>query len=105
VGWGLARVGHDGAVAGSPFVTACVVRILNLVGYTAGIEEQRARSIAWLLEHQDGDGGWAASARLLSPRADVTDRAASDLPTESRLDDARTFTTAAVLWALAGSRA
>jgi squalene cyclase len=103
VRWTLARIGQDGAAAGSPFATAWCVRILHLAADAAAVREQRARSVAWLMHRQEPDGGWPASARLVAPRPDVTDRAASPVPPAASLDEARTFTTATVLSALTRS--
>ncbi|MFL5865796.1 MAG: hypothetical protein ACJ766_01695 [Thermoleophilaceae bacterium] len=100
VRWASARAGPDGAVSGSPFATAWCVRLMLLGDDT---REPLGRSIAWLLQSQDPDGGWPATARMVVPRPDVTDPEASPVPPALSLDDARTFTTATVISALARS--
>lgn len=104
--WGRERLGSDGSVGGSAFATAWCVRLLALAegaGGTAATEDTQ-RATHWLLDHQEQDGGWAASARLLVPSAETPDPAASPLPPSQAVDDARVFTTAAVLSALPSGR-
>jgi hypothetical protein len=100
VRWTIGRIDGHGAVFASPFATAWAVRTLVLAADSLDIREIRDRAIAWLIECQDPDGGWPASAWLLVPRPDVTDRSVSPVPPMACLDEARTFTTATVLSAL-----
>jgi hypothetical protein len=99
--WAGARVGDDGAIGDSPFATALGLRILELDG---GAQEPAERAHRWLLDRQEADGGWRASARLQNPRPDITDPS-SRPPAAATIDEARTFTTATVLTALARSAA
>ncbi len=96
--WAAGRIDAGGAVSASPFATALAV--LALGGHH---EHERVRAVGWLAERQEDDGGWAPSARLLAPRPDVVDRLRSPVETVGCLDDARSFTTATVIAALAGS--
>jgi hypothetical protein len=61
--------------------------------------------VGWLVERQAEDGSWAASARMLAPRPDVTDVSSKPVEAAASLDDNRVFTTGAVLWALAEAAA
>ena len=97
--WAGAHVGADGAIGNSPFATALGLRILQLGGGGPGPAQRAAR---WLLDRQETDGGWHASARLQNPRPDVTDPSTRP-PAAATIDEARTFTTATVLTALARS--
>lgn len=92
--WASRRLAPDGGADDSPFATAWCVRVLR------GAGEAADRSRNWLLERQEADGGWEASALLLAPRPDVRDSAPGAPRLECR-DDARVFTTATVLSALA----
>jgi hypothetical protein len=103
VDWCAARLGEDG-VEGSPFPTALCVRALCLDD-TADTDELRDRAVARLLDAQEPDGGWPASALLLAPRPDATDRHAGPVPPMATLDENRIFTTTTVLSALTRSRA
>jgi hypothetical protein len=105
VHWAIARLEPEGAVAGSPFATAWCIRVLRLAEPGTAASAQLGRSVAWLLDRQEPDGGWPASARLLAPRPDATDRTAGDTPPAASLDECRTYTTSTVLSALAGSLA
>ena len=61
---------------------------MHLARDAAAVRKQRERSLSWLVERQDLDGGWPASAWSLAPRPDVTDRASFDTflrEVESRL--------------------
>jgi hypothetical protein len=101
VEWAGARVGADGTIGDSPFATALGLRILKLDARGQGPAQ---RALRWLLDQQEADGGWRASARLQSPRPDVIDPSTRP-PATAAVDDARTFTTATVLTALVGSAA
>jgi hypothetical protein len=95
--WASLRIGADGAIADSPFATALALRILCLNAFGSA---QSRRIVRWLLDQQEDDGGWRASARRQSPRPDVTDPSARPAAV-TEVDDARTLTTATVLTALA----
>jgi hypothetical protein len=101
-GWAAGRLGSDGAAGSSAFATAWLLRTLGLERSAAGVRGHREGAIAWLLRTQESDGGWPASARLVSPRPDLTDRPDSPAPAMACLDEARAFTTATVVSALAG---
>jgi squalene cyclase len=103
--WAATRIGPDGGVADAPFATARALGVLHLAADGTALRQQRERSVRWLIDRQDADGGWPASAWSLAPRPDVTDRKTSPVPPIGCLDEARTFTTAAVLAALTGSAA
>ncbi|HEX2086819.1 MAG TPA: prenyltransferase/squalene oxidase repeat-containing protein, partial [Solirubrobacteraceae bacterium] len=92
--WGVARE------ASGPFATAWRCRLLRLAPEVPGAREAHDRSVAWLLARQEDDGGWPASARMIAPRPDLVARPADGVPVAATLDDARVFTTAAVLSAL-----
>jgi squalene-hopene cyclase-like protein len=98
VQWAGTRVGPEGAIGESPFATALALRILRLNG---GGPRAERRTLRWLLDQQETDGSWRASARLQSPRPDITDPSTRP-PATAAVDEARTFTTATVLTALAG---
>jgi hypothetical protein len=103
VRWTLARVDQNGSVADSPFATALALRTLRLTIEDRIAREARETALAWLLDQQQPDGSWRASAWSLGPRPDVIDRASSSAPPMRCLDEARTFTTSTVLSALTRS--
>jgi len=98
--WSLQRIGPDGSVNSSPFATALALRALHLHRDAPEAAERINASLGWLAQQQEADGGWTASARLISPRPDLTDRDSSPIAPMTTLDEARTFTTATVLSAL-----
>jgi squalene cyclase len=99
VSWALERIA-SGSVEDSPFGTALALRTLALRRDDSGIRKAIVRTVRWLIERQDPDGGWASSARLIAPRPDVTDRDSSPVGLLATVDDARSFTAATVLSAL-----
>jgi hypothetical protein len=103
--WTSGRLEPDGAIAESAFATAWCIRVLRLAEPGTAAPAHLDRSVAWLMDRQEPDGGWAASALLLAPRPDATDRTAVDTPPAACLDEGRTYTTATVLSALVGSLA
>jgi Prenyltransferase and squalene oxidase repeat len=102
--WGLGRLASDGSVRQAPFATAWCVRLLALADNAStgapAAREYRRRATAWLRDQQREDGSWESSARLLVHQPQTRDPAHSDLPPTRTFDDARVFTTAAVLSAL-----
>jgi len=99
--WGLQRIGADGSVNRSAFATALALRTLQIRRDVPMVSERMKAAIGWLTRHQEADGGWPASARMISPRPDLTSRNGTQTPGMSTLDEARTYTTATVLTALA----
>ncbi len=105
VRWARRRLSAEGAVDNSPFATGWCVRLLRLRSDDSTTRAEMERAIRWLVDHQDSDGGWPASARLIAPRPDVTRRSAGDAPPPATsLDEGRTYTTASVLSALLPTR-
>jgi hypothetical protein len=100
--WATARIGLDGSVGSSPFATALAIRTMQ---QASGAAQVLATALAWLAAEQEDDGGWRASAELVSPRPDLTDRELGLVSPITVLDDGRTFTTAVALAALAGNAA
>ena len=100
VRWALGQIGDDGSADGSPFTTAWCARTLRLARDAPGPREQHDRAVSWLVDAQEPDGGWPASAQLVTFRPDVTDPASSPVPPLTTLDENRTFTTATVVAAL-----
>jgi Prenyltransferase and squalene oxidase repeat len=98
VHWALRRLGADGSVRESPFATAWVAQIMRQ-GSGARARAARGRAVAWLVEHQDPDGGWRASGRMLVPRPDLLERP-DPYAGRVAIDRERNFTTASVLFAL-----
>lgn len=102
--WAAGRLEPGGFCVGrgsgrpSPFVTALCLRVLG----PAGCEEPElaARGLAWLLDRQDDDGGWPASALMRVPPPDAHDADTRPAATFVGLDEARVFTTATVLTTL-----
>jgi hypothetical protein len=102
VDWAAARIAAN--MGGSPFPAALCLRVLSLDD-TPRTGESREHVTAGLVERQEPDGGWPASARLLAPRPDARDRDAGPVPPLATLDENRIFTTATVLSALTRSAA
>lgn len=104
VAWAQSRVSAAGAVHSgdgrpSPWATAWCVRALCL-GSTAEARQARARAVQWLVDTQEEDGSWPASARLRVPLPADADAAGPERKINA-LDHNRVFTTAAVMAALA----
>ncbi len=101
--WAQNRVSVTGAVhridgVPSPWATAWCVRILRL-GTTPAAQTACAQAVAWLLNAQQQDGGWASSARLRVPMPGQLDTKRQAKWINS-FDQNRVFTTAAVTAAL-----
>jgi hypothetical protein len=97
VGWGIKR---EERVGESAFATAWCLRLALLRPDDAEARRSVGRAVRLLLDTQEGDGGWRASARLLAPRPDLEVRRVVGADTAATLDDMRFFTTATVLSAL-----
>jgi hypothetical protein len=100
--WAAARIGPDGSVGSSPFATALAIRTMQQAPGAAPAPFLSI-ALAWLAAEQEDDGGWRASAALVSPRPDLADRELGLVAPITVLDDGRTFATAVALAALAGS--
>ena len=103
VAWGQGRVSDTGAVVGtdgiaSPWATAWCVRVLHL-GTTRDAHSACARAVRWLVDAQQPDGSWRASARLRVPMPGQVD-SAGQAGVMNSVDQNRVFTTAAVVAAL-----
>lgn len=111
--WVEARMNSTGAVSstimpsGSPFATALAIRILLLTSSLAEVRMPLIKAIQWLLNQQNADGTWVASAGLQVPPPDCTDPSrftgwtVGDLREGAiSLDQQRLFTTATVLQTL-----
>ena len=95
------------APEGSAFATACALSTLSLGPLTRGDVTIMAQATRWLIGRQGGDGGFAASARLVVPDPDEREpwRRQDWLPGgliegAMVLDHRRVYTTATVLDAL-----
>jgi Prenyltransferase and squalene oxidase repeat len=114
VDWAMQRLSPRGFVAtrdheaGSPFATAWCLRLLLLGKPSATLQGAIDLATQWLVEQQQPDGSWEASARLRVPlpddlNPDRFDQWVYDGRIEGSwgLDQHRVFTTATVLQALA----
>jgi squalene-hopene/tetraprenyl-beta-curcumene cyclase len=114
--WAASRISEDGAVhtpldpAGSPFATACALRILARADRNAETDVALEHGLAWLMTSQQPDGNWQRSARMRIPPPDLLspDRK-PDWGLDGRGDDSigtividtnAVFTTATVVQAL-----
>lgn len=77
--WAASRVGSDGAVhtsldpAGSPFATACALRILTQSARRDETDGALRQCLSWLMASQKPDGSWQRTARMRIPPYDMVD--------------------------------
>jgi hypothetical protein len=108
--WAASRIGANGAVhsassgSDSAFATACCLRILALGGPDLTHEEEQRAVVSWLLEQQEEDGSWPASALMRVPSPEVLNPAGKIGPDAICLDEAAIFTTALTVAALEAAR-
>jgi hypothetical protein len=111
--WGSGRLTSQGFVptsdqpSGSPFATACCLRLLLLGRTDNAIGNALARAVDWLRTQQLLDGSWVSSARLRVPHPHDTspERVGAwvvngMIQGSIAFDQHRVFTTATVLQAL-----
>ena len=73
VAWGIRRLSPEGFVSnsmhpeGSPFATACCLRLLLLNSVNEEVKAARTAATRWLLQQQNSDGAWSSSAWLRIP--------------------------------------
>jgi hypothetical protein len=114
VNWGLNRLTNEGFIPtldhpmGSPFATAWCLRLLLLQPENPAVQAAIITVVDWLLDQQQLDGSWAASARLRVPYPDDQTPNQFDqwiyhgtVQGSLVFDHARIFTTATILQALA----
>lgn len=77
--WAASRVDSDGAVhtsldpIGSPFATACALRILSKSTRSDETDSALHRCLSWLMASQKSDGSWDRTARMRIPPYDMVD--------------------------------
>jgi hypothetical protein len=91
---------------GSPFATACCLRVLLAAPERGWFQTAACRAFSWLLASQWPDGSWAPSARVRKVPPDTLQPDPEPPGVECVLDARRAFTTATVLFSLqqAGQR-
>jgi hypothetical protein len=108
--WAAFRISATGAVhsassgSASAFATASCLRMLALGGGDLTHQEERRRAVAWLLEQQEEDGSWRASALMRVPGPEVLNPAGKIGPDAIYLDEEAIFTTALTVAALEAAR-
>lgn len=106
VDWARSRLSGTGAVHSvdgepSAWATAWCLRVLGQ-GTVLGLDAAAAQAVRWLVDAQQADGSWPASARLRVPMPGQLDATGQER-TINTVDQNRVFTTAAVVAALATS--
>ncbi len=95
--WTREQIGSDGSVHESPFATALCVQALARAGGRSGHPEPPLSAMEWLVASQREDGSFPASARLLAPLPQFTDKRAGSGEDISSVDHDAIYTTATAL--------